>query len=190
MKATEQKFPVVLFIMLTRWFYLLSLWMKFLSVTIQMKATEEYFPVVLFIMLTRQAFESVDKILKCDHSNESYWAVLSCGAVYYAYAPIKSKLQHPPPGQTPGIWLFSVPGEWGIWRIRPSRGWGIWPCLGGVEKIEPEVSGFKFFFSGAEVANSYKHVFGRDGRVWRKRYSICERLTYKKRSSKVRVFKY
>jgi len=28
-------------------------------------------------------FESVDEILKCDHSNESYWAVLSCGAVYY-----------------------------------------------------------------------------------------------------------
>ena len=29
-------------------------------------------------------FKSVDKILKCDHSNENYWAVLSCGAVYYA----------------------------------------------------------------------------------------------------------
>ena len=27
---------------------------------------------------------SVGKILKCDHSNESYWAVLSCGAVCYA----------------------------------------------------------------------------------------------------------
>ena len=30
------------------------------------------------------AFESVDEILKCDHSNESYRAVLSWGAVYYA----------------------------------------------------------------------------------------------------------
>ena len=29
-------------------------------------------------------FESVDEILKCDHSNESYWEVLSCGTVYYA----------------------------------------------------------------------------------------------------------
>ena len=29
-------------------------------------------------------FESVDEILYCDHSNESYWAVLSCGTVYYA----------------------------------------------------------------------------------------------------------
>ena len=29
-------------------------------------------------------FESVDEIQKCDYSNESYWAVLSCGTVYYA----------------------------------------------------------------------------------------------------------
>ena len=41
---------------------------------IQMKATEQYFPVVLFIMLYKVVltFESVDEILKCDHSNESY----------------------------------------------------------------------------------------------------------------------
>ena len=39
-----------------------------------MKATEEYFPVVLFIMLYKVVliFESVDEILKSDHSNESY----------------------------------------------------------------------------------------------------------------------
>jgi len=51
-----------------------------------MKATEQYFPVVLFIMLYKVVltFESVDKIRKCDHSNESHWAVLPCGAVYYA----------------------------------------------------------------------------------------------------------
>ena len=41
--------------------------------TIQMKATEQYFPVVvrckrwLYISL-----DSVDEILMCDHSNESY----------------------------------------------------------------------------------------------------------------------
>ena len=51
-----------------------------------MKATEQYFPVVLFIMLFKVVltFESVDEILKCDHSNERYRAALSCGAVYYA----------------------------------------------------------------------------------------------------------
>ena len=32
----------------------------------------KYFPEVLSIYLT---FESVDEILKCDHTNESYWAV-------------------------------------------------------------------------------------------------------------------
>ena len=39
-----------------------------------MKAIEQYFPVVLFIMLQKVVltFESVDEILKCDHSNESY----------------------------------------------------------------------------------------------------------------------
>ena len=47
--------------------------MKSYGVTIQMKATEQYFPVVLFIMLYKVVltFESVDEILKYDHSNES-----------------------------------------------------------------------------------------------------------------------
>ena len=38
--------------------------------TIQIKAIEQYFPVVLFIILYKMvlAFESVDEILKCDHS--------------------------------------------------------------------------------------------------------------------------
>ena len=43
-----------------------------------MKATEQYLPVVLFIMLYKvvATFESVDEILKRDHSSKSYWAVL------------------------------------------------------------------------------------------------------------------
>ena len=46
---------------------------KSLSVTIQMKAIEQSFHVVLFIILYKVVltFESVDEILKCDHSNES-----------------------------------------------------------------------------------------------------------------------
>ena len=37
-----------------------------------MKAIEQYFPVVLFIILYKVVlpFESVDEILKCDHSSE------------------------------------------------------------------------------------------------------------------------
>ena len=52
-----------------------------------MKASERYFPVALFIMLYKVVMtsESANEILKSGHiSNESYWAVLSCGAVYYA----------------------------------------------------------------------------------------------------------
>ena len=50
-----------------------------------MKATEQYFPVVLFIMPYKVilTFESVDEILKYNHSNESYSAVLSWRAVLY-----------------------------------------------------------------------------------------------------------
>ena len=41
---------------------------------------------VLFIMLYKVvlSFESVDEILEGEHSAESYWEVLSCGAVCYA----------------------------------------------------------------------------------------------------------
>ena len=42
-----------------------------------MKATEQYFPLVLFIMLKIiLTFNSVDEILKCDHSNENSLRVI------------------------------------------------------------------------------------------------------------------
>ena len=49
-----------------------------------MKATEQCFPVVLFTVIYKVVltFESVDEILKCDHSNESYRAVLSCDVLF------------------------------------------------------------------------------------------------------------
>ena len=48
-----------------------------------MKATEQLFPVVLFIMLYEvvRTFKSVGEVLKCNLSNESFWAGLSNG--YY-----------------------------------------------------------------------------------------------------------
>ena len=51
-----------------------------------MKAIVQYFPMMLFIMLYKVVltFEPVDKILMCDHPNESYGAVVFCSAVYYA----------------------------------------------------------------------------------------------------------
>ena len=51
-----------------------------------MKTNEKYFRVVLFIMLYKVVltFKFVNESLVCDHLNESYWSVLSCGTVYYA----------------------------------------------------------------------------------------------------------
>ena len=52
----------------------LCLLLAYLSMNIQMKAPEQYFPVILFIALHKVVltFESVDEILKCDYSNESF----------------------------------------------------------------------------------------------------------------------
>ena len=51
-----------------------------------MNSIHQFFPVELYMILYKVVltFEFVDEILKCDHSNESYLAVLSCGTVYYA----------------------------------------------------------------------------------------------------------
>ena len=51
-------------------------------------AIEQYVHMVLFVMLYKVVLtfnKTVDEILVCDHSNESYWAVRSCGTVYCAY---------------------------------------------------------------------------------------------------------
>ena len=51
-----------------------------------MQAIEQYSPVVLFIVLYKVVltFESVDRILNCDHSRKRFLAVRSCSAIYYA----------------------------------------------------------------------------------------------------------
>ena len=66
MKATEQYFPVVLFIMLYKVVLTFESVGAILSVTIHMKATEQYFPLALFIMLYKVVltFDSVEEILQ------------------------------------------------------------------------------------------------------------------------------
>ena len=72
MKATEQYFHVVLFIML----YKVILTFESVDETLVCDhSNESYFHVVLLIMLYKVVltFESVDETLVCaDHSNESY----------------------------------------------------------------------------------------------------------------------
>ena len=61
--------------------------MKPYSVTIQLKVKEQYFPVVLYnapfpVVLLTMPHKAFLIFEKCDHSNESYEAVFSCGAIY------------------------------------------------------------------------------------------------------------
>ena len=46
--------------------------MKSYGVAIQMKSLWQYFQTVLFVLYVILTFESVDEILWCCHSNESY----------------------------------------------------------------------------------------------------------------------
>ena len=74
MKAIEQYFTVVLFIMLYKVVLTFDSVDEILKCDYSIKATEQYFPVVLLIMLCKVVLtlESVNESLKCDHSNESY----------------------------------------------------------------------------------------------------------------------
>ena len=85
----------------------------------KLKAAEEYLPVVLFIMLYKVilTFESVDEILWCNHSNESYWAVVSCGTVYYA---VQGGSDFWVCGWKPMVWPFQ-------WKLLSST--FLWYCL-------------------------------------------------------------
>jgi len=78
-KATDQCFPAVLFIVLYKVVLTFESVNKTLKCDQLMKATEQCFPALLFIKLYKVVltFESVDETPKYDHSNESYLAVLS-----------------------------------------------------------------------------------------------------------------
>ena len=75
------------------------------SVNIQIKASEQL------------TFEFVDEILKCNHSNESYWAVLSCGTVYYA---VRGGFNFWVCGWNPKMWPFE-------WKLLSST--YLWYCF-------------------------------------------------------------
>jgi len=86
MKAIEQYFHVVLFIMLCK----VVLTVKSLDETLVCDDSNESYLAVLscgtvyYAVQGGSNFKYMDETLGCDHSNESYLAVLSCGAVYYA----------------------------------------------------------------------------------------------------------
>ena len=59
--------------------------LQYNQISNQMTAIDQFFPVVMFVLCkVVTSFESVDETLQYNQSNESYRAVLSCGAVYNA----------------------------------------------------------------------------------------------------------
>ena len=80
MKAIEQSFPVVMFycaVWCLRW---VSGWIPEMW-PFKWKLLSSPFLWWCFTVQFGANVESVDESLKCDHSNESYWAILSCGDV-------------------------------------------------------------------------------------------------------------
>ena len=69
---------------------------------------------MIMLCETDLALKFVDETLVCDYSNESYWAVLSCGTVYYALQGGSNC------GWNPNIWLFK-------WKLLNST--FMWYCL-------------------------------------------------------------
>ena len=71
--------------------------------TIQIKNTEQHFPVVLFIMLYKVvlSFESMDEILKWDHSHQTYCVERPC----HGYRTVHMNVYTVEPGK---IELFTI----------------------------------------------------------------------------------
>ena len=82
MKAIEQYFHMVLFIMLYKVVLTFSLWIKPQCVAIQMEAIEQYFHMVILVWPWGNKFKDFEwNPSVCP--NESYWPVFLCGTVYY-----------------------------------------------------------------------------------------------------------
>ena len=105
----------------TRWFKLLIPRTKSLTVPSQMtRAIEQHVSLVQFITLYKVVLFSVchvDWIRQSDHSDESFWAVLSCGTVYYA---VQGRCSFWVCGWNPKVWVFK-------WKLLSSS--FLWYCL-------------------------------------------------------------
>ena len=61
-------------------------------------------------------FKSIDELLQCDHSNESYWAVLCCGAASMVYKEVTNFWVC---GWNPKVWPFKWKYLSGTFQWRP-----------------------------------------------------------------------
>ena len=104
----------------------------------------------------------------------TFWGLNFGPGILRHYVSVKSKLQHAPPGHTPGIWHLCRLGEEEIWSSNSSRGWGIWSkALGWGIWTPPSIS-CKIF-----GAASYHGGRGVRGFSW-KRLCLCGQLLTRK----------
>ena len=94
--------------------------MKSCGLNIQMKTTKQYFPVVLLMMLFKVVltFKSVD---------DSNWAVLSCGTVYYA-------------AQSGSCFWWSMKSHVVAVQMKPTDQKGGWGGLGNFNKYSKDTT--------------------------------------------------
>ena len=120
-KATEQYFPVVLFIILHKFVLTFKTVIETPSAGIQMKATEDYFPLVSVTCAVKNCGTVYYGVQgsSYSHSNESYWAVLSCGTACLSSCTRWFSVDKNPNG--PFTWRWRTPGRWDnlLWRGNP-----------------------------------------------------------------------
>ena len=75
-----------------------------------------FFSLVEFANAIKSCFEFVDEILMCDHSNESLWAVLSCGPVYDI---VQDWSNFWACGWNPTVWIFKWNQLWALLSCSP-----------------------------------------------------------------------
>ena len=116
-KSTKHYFPVVLLIMLYKVVLAFHFWDKMLVWPFKQKLLSSTFLFCCLLCCTKwfYSFDFADKILKCDHSNGSYRAVLSCGVVYYA---VQGGSNFWVRGWNPKVWPFK-------WKLLSST----FPCM-------------------------------------------------------------
>ena len=101
-----------------------------------MKATQSStFLMLMMLYMVVLTFESVDEILKCDHSSENYWAVLSCDIVYYA---VQGGSNFWVCGWNPQVWLFKL-------KLMSSTFLGtVFYAVQGLTGLNPNIWPFKW----------------------------------------------
>ena len=156
--------------------------------SIHVKATTTFFcGAASLLCCTRWLLESVDEIRCCDHSNESYWAVLSCGTVYYA---VQGGSNFWVCGWNPKVWSFkwtqlsSTPCST-VYNAVQNYALTFWVCgwnpknVSGTIQIKATEQYFPVvLFYHAVQGGSNFWVFGWNPKVWPLKWKLLSSFFY------------